>query len=164
MNYYIEEYSQNKHLHLLSLMKLSKESRMETEVSPLCDIGLSPQDILYDCVIGSAESFVVRCKDSRRIRGVFGCSQQITPQCTIAVPWFLSDGFEREPENIRQFLLDSTLIVSNWRRTSKCRRMFNYCLSDRRIMRWLRRLGFTVSNAPVRIRGIPMRAFWWDKT
>lgn len=155
MCYYIEPFDQKKHMHLLCLMEFSKESRMELRASPLVGMGLGPAEILYDCVCGSAESFVIRDRQTRRIRGVFGCANGVDH----VSPWFLSDGFEREPENLRQFMKDSVLYMKHFKALCPPHKdMLNFCLDDSRITRWLRWLGFTV-GPPMTVNGVRMCPF-----
>ena len=143
----IEQFDYGKHLNRVALMVPCKESQVELDSSPLKELGFTTAQVLMDALIGSEEAFVVIDVDSHRLLGLFGAAQQVIKGQIVIVPWFITTGFEREPQNVRPFLRASRVMLKEWAHMCRGKLMMNTCLNNPRITKWLKWLGFTVEES-----------------
>ena len=129
---------------LLSL-QLSAESLKEVRATTLStDLGFTDLQVVMDSIIGSEEAWVFLDRKTRGILGVAGVAQSIANGEIVVVPWFLTSGFERLPENRRLFLKAAKELMRSWETMARGKLFVNTCLNERRITKFLKYLGFTV--------------------
>lgn len=138
--------------------RLCRESKLEIAASEDSSF-LNDGQVINQSLVQSLESYLFMQGDS--IRGACGVAKKYTRDSYLMVPWFLTDGFEREPENRYDFLCFSCLLMKKWARGVPSGISFcNICLDDPRITKWLSRwLGFSISPVPAKeFRG---KRFMW---
>lgn len=144
----IEHFEYGKHLPRVALMEPCKESLIEINSNPLKNLGFTTAQVLMDSLIGSEDAYVAYDLTTKALLGLFGIAQQVYNGQIVVVPWFITNGFEREPQNLRPFLRCSKVMLESWERDYPKRLFVNTCLNDKRITKWLRWLGFTVEDSP----------------
>lgn len=150
MPFTVEKFDYGRHLTRVPLMVLCKESQLEVDHNPLKELGFTTAQIMMDALIGSEESYVFVCTKTRGLLGLFGAAQQVIGGTIVVVPWFLTTGFERLPMNTRAFLRCGRVMMTEWNHMARGKLMINECLNDKRITKWLRWLGFTVEDDPMK--------------
>lgn len=141
----LEAYDYVKHMMLLTEFTPCSESLREIRASSLSkELGFTDTQVIMDSVIGSEEVWVFRSSDSRRIIGICGAAQSVVQGSIAVIPWFITNGFERDPRNTYLFLRAAREILRGWELQARGKLFVNTCLNDKRITKFLRHLGFTI--------------------
>jgi len=132
--------------------RLAVESLLEVDAHRFSnDLGFSEAQVINQSLVESMESYVFM--EDNRVRGACGISRKYTQQTYFMVPWFLTDGFEREDENRWEFLCISCILMKHWvQQVPPSISFCNICLDNPRITKWLTRwLGFKISPIAAKI-------------
>ena len=141
----LEAYDYVKHMMLLTEFTPCPESLREIRASSLSkELGFTDTQVIMDSVIGSEEVWVFRSTDSRKIIGICGAAQGVIQGSIAVIPWFITNGFERNPSNTYLFLKAAREILRGWELQARGKLFVNTCMNDKRITKFLRHLGFTI--------------------
>ena len=141
----LEAYDYVKHTMPLTVFTPCPESLREIRASSLSkELGFTDTQVIFDSVIGSDDVWIFRDTDTRRIVGICGAAQSIIQGEMAVIPWFITNGFERDPRNTYLFLRAAREILRGWELQARGKLFVNTCLNDKRITKFLRHLGFTV--------------------
>ena len=141
----LEAYDYVKHMMLLTEFTPCSESLREIRASSLSkELGFTDTQVIMDSVIGSEEVWVFRSSENRRIIGICGAAQSVIQGSIAVIPWFITNGFERDPRNTYLFLKAAREILRGWELQARGKLFVNTCLNDKRIIKFLRHLGFTI--------------------
>jgi hypothetical protein len=141
----LESHDYEKHMLRLTEFTPCVESHKEIRSSPLSyELGFTDCQVVMDSVISSEEAWVFCDASSRKIIGIAGIAKGVVNGELAMLPWFLTSGFERLPENRRLFLKAAQELLKSFEKATGGKLMINTCLNDKRITKFLKFLGFTV--------------------
>ena len=141
----VEKFCYERHILGITHMRLDPLSQQEVNRCSLRkDLGFTTSQVLLDFLIGSEEALVFKSLTNDTIYGICGASSSILGGEIVVTPWFLSNGFHKEPDNIRAFLRVSKVLLQEWEQRCGYHRTFiSSCVNDDRNVRLLEYLGFT---------------------
>ena len=137
----LEPFCTNSHIMKVATMGICKESAIELEEA-YGDL-MSPNTGVLTSLQSSKHAYVVLDLNGNMVAAL---GVAVTP-LGLAVPWFLSSGFERDRRYTKDFLRGSKDMVNGWFTQLPYRIYQNKCLNSPRIVRWLRWLGFQVTES-----------------